>query len=367
VIGTAAATRKRLFKSLGAAEAAAIFVGLLYVTGYYVNSIFARNYGIPEPTLFRLEYIKIGFVFWLISSGIVLIPFGAFYLTHQVRKSSQLPHFLIGWIGNSSNTVVMLAVPLVLSFFATQFEWHLQLSHEILGFSRLNLAVSWGLAISAFAVICVPVIERQVRKVMAPKSRVWAFRLLIEPVRFGCLLLSIYLIGGSMGQIPWLGVAFGRAGSFVAVSFLFIGGMTAAFYWIRHIERVSGSSVVFVLIAFGICFFYYLSMTTYVYGVYPTIPANRGGRMPVTEAFLETSERASLFQRQRKMQGYAVRGPVYILEQTNDTIYFASEDMDQWFVKFVPVHAVRRDAVPYIRFERIEDGFPRVPRTPRPQ
>lgn len=360
---TAATTRKKFFKAIGVAESTALLVGLLYVTGYYINSIFVRNYGIPESELFRLEYIKIGFVFWLITSGIVLLPFGAFFLTRKVRMASGLPHFWVGWIGNSLNTTVMLGFPLVLSFFATRYEWYLHLAHPILGCHTLNVAVGLGLAFSSFGVICVPFVERLVFWFTTGGVQSWLFRLLIEPLRFGLLVVSFYLIVAAMIQIPWLSNVFGRAGSYLAVSVIFVSGLTAATYWVRHIERVEGSSMVFLLIGFGICFFYYLTIASYVFGVYPAIPANRGGRMPVTEAYIEQSGHDSLFQRQRQMHGYSLSGPIYILEQTSDAIYFASEDMDKWFERFVPVHALHTATTTYIRFERIEDGFPRVPRT----
>src|ERR1051326_9253176 len=53
-MNTAESARNQLCKSIGVAEIGALFVGLLYVTGYHINSIFLRNYGIPESELFRL-------------------------------------------------------------------------------------------------------------------------------------------------------------------------------------------------------------------------------------------------------------------------------------------------------------------------
>lgn len=357
---TVKSVRDGIFKNIGVVEFAALFIGLLYVTGYYITSIFVRNYGIPESELFRLEYIKIGLVFWLLASGMVLIPFGAFFLTYKVRSTSGLPHFLLGWIGNSLNTIVMLWVPLVLSFFATRYEWYLLLTNPVLGCHTLNIAVACGLAISSFSVIFLPFLEHFVMWLTADRMRTWLFRLLIEPLRYLSLSFSIYLIGGSIIQVPWLASVFGRAGSFLTVSVLFIGGIIAAIGWVRHIEKVRGSYMVLLLIGFGFCFFYYLAITNYVFGIYPVIPANRGGRMPVTEAFLETRGHKTLFGQKRIVGGVTLCGPVYILEQNNDTIYFAYEDMERWFEKFVPVHALKRDMVPYIRYERIDDGFPRV-------
>jgi hypothetical protein len=161
----------------------------------------------------------------------------------------------------------------------------------------------------------------------------------------------------SISQIPWMPSVLGRSLYFFMVSTLFVAGLLAAYLWIRKIGHIRESAWVLPLIFFGICFFYYLSITTYVYGVYPAIPNNRGGSMPVTEAYFETSDHGSLFAVAKSLEVFSVHGPVYILEQTDSTIYFTSEGMDKWFSRFVTVHALRRDSISYIRFERIDDGF----------
>jgi len=356
----AESTRKRLFKDLGVAEVIAVIVGLLYFTGYYINSVFQKNYGIPDAELLRLEYIKIGFVFWLITSAIVFLPVGAFMLTYRVRRESGLPHFWVGWLGNSLNTTVMLAVPLFLAFFGTRYEWYFPLNHALFGFHALNKAVGVALAVSSFAVIILPFLERVVRKYSSGLTMKWAFRIFVEPVRFGCLFFSTYIIIGALKQIPWLPMVFGRSLSYLAVSIVFMAGLFAAIRWIRHIQHVRGSYLVYALILFGFSFFYYLAIASYVFGVYPSIPCNRGGRMPLTEAYFETAGHDNLFAGQKECGGYSLKGPAYIIDQTDDVIYFATHGMDRWFQDFVTIHSLRNEDVPYIKLERITDGFPRV-------
>lgn len=359
---TAEKVHKRLFKTLGIAEAAALLVGALYVTGYYINSIFLKNYGIPDAELFRLEYVKIGFVFWLLSTGIVFIPLGAFLLTRRVRRASNLPHFRVGWIGTSLNATLMLEPPLLLAFFATRFEWYLPLRTTVAGFSRFNAAFGCALAVSTFAVILLPVLERICLRFLRPAQLRLVFLALIEPLRFGALAFVTYVELRCVLQIPWLPKVFAPCVSFLAVAAISTGGITAAIWWVRKIGKVHGSTWVYPLIAFGVCCLYYLAITSYVFGVYPAIPMNRGGRMPLTEAYFEVSNHDSLFAHKDDHAGFTIRGPAYVLEQTSDTVYFAGDDMDQWFSRFVTVHALPRSSIAYARLARIEDGFPRVPR-----
>lgn len=68
----------------------------------------------------------------------------------------------------------------------------------------------------------------------------------------------------------------------------------------------------------------------------------------------------------RKLGSTSVHGPAYILEQTDDSIYFSSAGMDRWFVDFIDVHCLRKEDAKYILLQRINDGFPRVPRSRPP-
>lgn len=368
---TAESAHRLLFKSLGAAELAALVVGSLYVSGYYVNSIFLKNYGIPDAELIRLEYVKIGFVFWVLTMGISLLPLGSFYLTWKIRRASGLPHFYAGWIGNSMNAACALGISLLAAFLLTRFEWKYILPKPVLGFDTFNVAVGTALGVLAFGMIIVPVLERLIAKYATPRAlKVW-FYCCIEPLRFGSLFFGLYVVAASSRQIPWLALVLGRSGGFIAVSLLLTIGLYAAVRWVSHIQKVKGSAMVFPLILFGLAALYYLAVTTYVYGPYPSIPENRGGRMPLTEAYFEIDGHDHLFADHRPLGTKVIHGPAYILEQTEDSIYFASDGMDRWFVDFIDVNCLRKEDVKYILLQRINDGFPRVPRkkpfSPSPQ
>src|ERR1043166_1139771 len=122
-VSLASGSFRTFLRRVSLSEIAAVGVGFLYVSGYFVNSMFVRNLGIFETELLRLEYIKIGFIFTLIALAIVLLPFGAFFLTYKVRGSSGLPHYHLGAIGNALNTTLCLGFPLFLAFFITRFEF----------------------------------------------------------------------------------------------------------------------------------------------------------------------------------------------------------------------------------------------------
>jgi uncharacterized protein (DUF486 family) len=359
---TVESAKAELIKKFNIVQATGLIVGLLYVSGYYINSIFLKNYGINTPELFRLEYIKIGFVFWLIICGLIFLPFGAFYLTKRIRSSSNLPHFWVGLIGNTLNIIVMLGVPIALSFLATKFEWNYGFSDSILGFSAFNYAVSFALAVSVFLVVVLPAVERLVLRFFGQKTVLWIFRIIIEPVRFGGFFLSAFIIYRSVSQVPWLPTVLGKSGAFVAVVLVLGSGLLAAYYWVSFIRKTEGSLMVLPLIFLGVAFFYYLAMASYVYGLYPAIPSNRGGKLPLTQAYLQVNGYDSIFTSKKKFGELVLHGPIYIIEETENKIYFANDDMDKWFEEFIQINVFNKDDVKFIQSERIDDGFPKTSR-----
>jgi hypothetical protein len=344
---------------LSLSEIAALVVGFLYVSGYFINSIFVRNLGIPDTELLRLEYIKTGFTFAL-TLGFVYLPIGAFALTYKVRRSSGLPHLHAGAVGNSLNTSLFLAFPLFLAFFITRYEWEMTLPSPVFGLIKLKSASLTAVALSTIGTIIVPFLERQVDKRMPQGWRPPLFRFLVEPVRYGLLFASLYIILRSLAQVQWMGALVANGVYYFLVVVVFVTGLSAATLWVRLIHKIKGSWLVFSLIGFGVAVLYYLAITSYVFGVYIFIPANRGGRLPLTRAYLEVTGHETLFAEERVVGGVKVRGPVYIIEDHADSLFVASERMDRWLYEFVPVHSLRKENVPYVYVERIEDGFPRV-------
>src|SRR5712664_438618 len=124
---------------------------------------------------------------------------------------------------------------------------------------------------------------------------------------------------GSLLQIPWMRSLLSRGIYFLLAGFVFVAGMSAAVYWVRYIKTVRGFWPVYVMIGFWLCSRYYLAVTSYVFGIYNYIPSNRGGRLPVTRAYLQIVPEESVFTQQRVIGNMKLYGPVYIIEDHQDS------------------------------------------------
>ena len=114
-----------------------------------------------------------------------------------------------------------------------------------------------ALSISTFAVVVLPAIERVFAKLFSEVTVKWLFRGVIEPLRYGSLFLSVYLIYMSVTEVPWLPVVLGKAGPFIAVVLILGSGLATAYYWVKFIKETEGSLMVVFLISIGFAFFYY--------------------------------------------------------------------------------------------------------------
>lgn len=350
----------KALKYISLSEIAALSVGFLYVTGYYINSIFVRNLGIVRAELLKLEYINIGFAFALITIGFTILPVGIFYFTYNVRRASGLPDYHAGAIGNSLNTTLLLTFPLLLALFVTKYEWDLELSRPVLGVTRFSAVAIVSILLWAIGTIFIPFFERLINKIGNERRRRVLFYLLVEPLRFGIFIISLLMILESLFQIPWFGSLLTKALYFLLAGAVFVVGITAAALWNKHIKRVRSKWLIYGLIGFGLSSLYYMAVTSYVFGVYNYVPYNRGGRLPLTQAFVKIAEDKKIgFTAEHSINGISAQGPVYIIEENEDSLYVASDKMDRWFDEFVPIHVIRKSEISYIRLERIENGFPR--------
>jgi len=346
--------------NLNPPEIAALIIGYLYVTGYYIDSVFIGNLGISHKELFRLEYIKIGFTFTLITLGLVFLPFGSFYLTYKVRRTSQLPHFHQGAIGNALNTTFALAFPLFLAFFATNYEWQLTLPVPLLGMKKFMAVALTSQFLLMTGMILVPSLERLVAaRVSAPwRSRLFYF--VIEPIRYGIFIVSLFLIIRLLLQIPWTVPLLLRGFPYYLTSLVLASGPPLVALWMRQIKKVQEAWLVYPLISFPVACLYFLAVTSYVFGVYAFIPINRGGRLPLTQAFFKFKSNDTILANELTIRSMKLHGPVYIIEETDDSYYVASEKMEGWLYEFAPIHVIRKENVPYIYLQRIDNGFPRI-------
>jgi hypothetical protein len=280
----------------------------------------------------------------------------------KLNPPSQLPHYHIGAVGNSLNVVLFLGLPLFLAFFATRYEWYLPLSPSVFGLRTFQGVMVVFLSLSAFGVILLPYLERVLASRTQGRVRSALFCLAVEPVRYGIVLVSLWLVSSALSQIGWMDTLITNGFYYLLAAVVFVVGMWAAVRWIKHIQNIKGSAVVYALIGFGLAILYYMALTTYEFGVYKLIPCNRGGRLPLTVAYLEVKDHAGLFSEEKTIAGVKVRGPAYIIEENSDYLFVASERMNDWLGEFVPIHVIRKDGVPYVFLERINDGFPRIRR-----
>ena len=335
-----------------------MIIGALYVNGFYINSIFTANYGILRTELLRLDYIKTGFIFSLITLGIVFIPLGILYLTWIVRRSSGLPNLYIGLIGNSSNTLLFFSLPLFLACFATSHEWYSPLHDPFLFVRTVEAAVILFLCLTAFGMAVVPAIER----ILVGRFRVLGprFSAIVEPLRFIPIVFSFVILEKIFRSVEWSPSLLRSGIYFFLVAIVFVFGIIAAGLWLKNVGKTPWSALLICsLVGVGLAVLYYMAVTSYVFGVYKFIPKNRGGALPVTEIFLGVEDEKLLPTGAKRLSAGSGFGPYYLIEENDGFLFLGFEKVENWLTDFIPIYVISKDKVSTMYIHRIEDGFPR--------
>ena len=337
-----------------------LIIGILYFNGFYINAIFTANYGIFHSELLRLDYIKIGFMFSLLTLGIVFIPFGIAYLVWKVRSASDIPNLYFGFVGNTVNVLLFFSLPVFLACFATADDWYAPLRVEVGPLKDIEAGTLAYVAITAFGTAVVPAVERFIFKHFLRRDGSH-FTVIVEPMRFLPTAVSLFLLWDVLSSMDWISALVRGGLYYLSVAILFVVGVIAAGLWFRKVRTIRGSAVLmYALVGFGLCVLYYLSVTTYVFGVYKFIPNNRGGALPVTEMFIDIDGPEFVphaAQASKTDLGY---GPFYLIEDNEDYLFFAFDKLENWNIGFVPVYALSKDKVAHIYIRRISNGLPRA-------
>lgn len=331
-------------------------VGYLYLTGYLINSIFCRNLGINRAEALKLQYIEIGLVFTLMTVSLTAIIPAAFYVTFRIRKSSQLPHYWAGGIGNALNTAHFCLVLIFTAIFITNYEWNYTIDRLLFrGWQIKDLFAIYMLSVF-FAMAILPAVERIVVKKCSKRTMRIMFRSLIEPLRYCFIVFSLLYDVVLLTNIGWIPQLLARGFYYLLTALVFPVGTVLVLLWLRKVGDRRNSPVLVGIVCAAVVAVLYLSVNSYVYGVYRFVPMNRGGKLPLTETYLELPKEVTFSSFPVPDPTSKLVGPVYVVEETSEYLYVASGEMGQWTLDYLPVHAVKKQSVKHYMTKRIEDS-----------
>lgn len=348
--------RTATLQSVTSVQVAALFVGMLYVTGYYINSVYLQNFGVLKLELLKLEYIKIGFMFWLLLVTLLILPFGTSVVTYKIRKGSPTIPFWPGYIPNTINSFLLIAIPSFLAIVATDTIWTAQIALPVLDVKTSFSTLAIGAIISsAVGIIIFPALERVSQVSRNPAMRASSIRtyLAIEIPRIFLTIISLLLC-----TFAFSGGAFGNqtlphASSYFSVVLSLGVLLGAAYLWVNKVKDQSGSALLIPIIAGGLSIFYYLLVVSYVYGVYPSIPANRGGKYPITTVFIAVDGPQTVLERPVKKGNTDMFGPFVLVDGSDDYLYISKRLFPNSSGEFPSVITIKRDNIQVILTERI--------------
>lgn len=346
---TAASLAKRAESSINIPQApaqiAAVAAGLLYVTGFYVNSVFVQNFGIVSSELVRLEYIKIGFMFWLLCVTVMFLPATLGLLTYRIRKNSGISWFWLGLTANVVCATLFIGIPCILSIFATDVQWTSTYTSSWFGDVKFRSIVLASIFAGAIGVIVFPAIERRLYpKPKTAKERLAQFAL-VEAPRLCAATASVLLALDAFSGTAWPIHFLSGISTYLAVSLTFTILFIAAIIWMKRVSTTSGSVFLLPIFIGGGTVFYYLLVTSFVHGVYPLIPSNRGGKLPLSISYLVMNQADPVVGQKVIVAGTEFTGPYIVIDDSKDYVYVSLRLFPNSKGDFPSTYRIKRDEI----------------------
>jgi hypothetical protein len=340
---------------LDATHVFALGAGYLYSVGYIINAIALRNYGVHQFEALKLQYVEVGLCFTILSLLLTTIPTWAVLAHFGVRKQSGLPLYRLGATGYLFNTCNLFFLLVFFPLFITGGDWDVRIPLGCpFGGYLMNRVFMGYLTLAVSVLIFLPLVERLIVR------KKWKVGLLyagfVEPLRWGAVVMGLLFDRTLVCSLPWLKLLALRGSAYVGTLwFTYIVSLVIVFY-IRKVGGPGRSPVLFVLGFVGVFVMFYVCVNAYVWSVLRFIPMNRGGKLPVVRSFLISSSPVlkNLPIAGSPIDGAVRFGPVYILEESDDYLYVASEGAGSWVREWVPIMAVKKDEVVFVVNERTD-------------
>ena len=134
-----------------------LVMAFFYGSGYLIQAITLRNYGIHRLEAVKLQYIEVGVTFTVLTLLLTIVPVGCLLAHFRIRKKSGLPHFYLGATGYLLNTYNLFLVIVCFALFITRNEWHLY----VVKLDSLGIHLRLYQALTAYAIIALFVLKIQ--------------------------------------------------------------------------------------------------------------------------------------------------------------------------------------------------------------
>jgi hypothetical protein len=333
-----------------------VLFGVIYVSGYLVNSLYVRSRGIAPLPLLKAQYIETGLVFIILTSVLVAIPAAiAWMAVHGRKKHGQriTPTVLIPMIVTTN----FLLVVLFWAIFVTESEWEARTAlfgvtisvkaafPMYLGSMLLVLPSLVVLRLADFSqrvFLIFPKLDPNRENTLQSKP----LNFFIQVLRLAALVITALFDLVLLRAIGWL-PGFCAMGLYYFITVLFLAGATLLVVYLTGIYGEAGHRATVWVIGIPLLLAtYYFCAIAYSYVVYNNIPVSRGGKLPTAKAVTETPSAS-------------IPREMYLLEETEDTMYVLPTTVRNWFNSHDDVFAIPRSEIGPYRLVHLATGEPR--------
>ena len=336
-------------------------VTFFYGTGYLIQAISLRNYGIHRLETVKLQYIEVGVTFTVLTLLLTVVPVACGLAHLRIRRKSGLLHYRIGAFGYFANTCNLFFLVVCFALFFTQDEWSTEVLLNYGGGVQLRLSEVFFIyaVLSVFVLVVLPLVERSI--VARVRRRKLVYAVVVEPFRYSAVLLGVAFDVLILQAFPWIRLLLLQGLTFWASAICLVATLYVVVFYIRKLGDNRTGYILAALGTTGVFVLLYMCINAYVFAIVRHIPMNRGGKLPLTWSYLVTDDKSlgHLPVARDEDEGCIIWGPVYVVEETEDYLHIAKASGSDWFKKWVQTFSIKKDTVQYITHERIAGKGPR--------
>ena len=338
-------------------QLAMIILAVVYVIGYMVTRTFLATLGLVSHSIFKAEYLEVGFVFLIISIALLATPIIVKLLLDKLTEDE--------WKEIDDKAVApntKLAVSLVSNFvygllFICLFVVREDLTRHI---HVLGWPVSLGLILSVYfyGITLLLITLAIIRWMIKESNGVLTIRVL-KIVRLLLLVITILLLA-IFDYVVVFEMPIWRSAVLNSIPFTILLLLVVVVIWYckkrtdqmqedksRQIALISISAVFVLMLVF-------MSVLLYGWMMYPNIPANRGGRYPLTEIRLVLTPEAAayyndLLDPEAEIPNETIS--LFVVDVSESTL-FATRPVKPFEKRYPTIIVVKRDNVARARVYR---------------
>lgn len=309
----------------------AALLGVAYVSGYLIRSIYVKSIGIPNDSFVKSEYIETGIIFIVLALVIIIIPFGIYTVLKRIQtehkektkkysRQRMIPTFII--------TMNFLFTAIFFAIFLTNDDLNITVSALWQDLSLLdffNVYVFSVLVILVFLSLTRIIYVRFISQNIGREDiRDKLYELSVNAIKLVLITFSVYFDVILINSISWFGYVLYKSRYFILFVLIFSILITFVPFRFNTLDNEKNRTLLATMSSVIASIIFYLTIVSYSLGLYPVLPFSKGGAYPVALTILNIKKDIAKNLPEIVAKSDSTKNetiPLFVVEESSNFLY----------------------------------------------